>query len=203
MADYLHEINHAATETLRLVWHEHRRMEELQARIAALTSEVEDAARRVEFLALNPDLDDEGIGTMIHWETYFGPEKERYYAEKSKPELEALIAARRFSTDAQAGNLLQYGKLGLSLVHGAKSSCPHGRTIHGRTLTDVVWEGRNQAQHWDEGNPKPKIRACFEALVLAEPAFAGFVSQNMAFEVIRLLGWREFPDFERDMLSLA
>jgi hypothetical protein len=73
-------------------------MEKLQARIAILSAEVEDANRRLEFPALNPDLDDDNDSTAIYWDTYFGPGKDRFYAKKSEPDLEPLIATRTFST---------------------------------------------------------------------------------------------------------
>ncbi len=76
-------------------------MEKLQARIAILSAEVEDANRRLEFPALNPDLDDDNDSTAIYWNTYFGRGKDRFYAKMRKPELEPLIATRTFSTDVQ------------------------------------------------------------------------------------------------------
>jgi hypothetical protein len=194
---------YAATKTLELVWREHERLTEVQSTIEALTKEIEEVASRVEFLAMNPDLDDEGLGTMMHWQSYFGPEKRKYHSNADKEKLEVLIGVRRLSTDAQAGNVLQYAKLGLSLVHRAKNQCPNGRTIHGRSLLDVIWEGRNQAMHWNEGSLNQRVTACFNALAQVEPILGAFNSQNMAFEVIRLLGGRTFTDFDRDLLSLA
>ena len=67
-------------------------------------------------------MDDDNLSTAIYWDTYFGPDKDRYYAEKSKPDIEALIAMRRFSTDAQSGSILQYAKQGISLVHNGPAA---------------------------------------------------------------------------------
>jgi len=139
MNRYLHEIEHAASETLRLIWFEHQQMEELQARIASATAEVQDAAQRLAWLRLNPDMDDDNLSTAVYWDTYFGPEKERFYAEKSRPDLESLIALRAFSTASQSGSMLQYAKQGISLVHNGPSACPAGRAIHSQTLK----RGRN------------------------------------------------------------
>ena len=99
-------------------------MELLQARISKLATEIEASATTVEWLRANPEFDDDLQATAMHWESYFEPEKERHFAEKSKPELELLIAARRFSTDAQSGSVLQYAKTGISLVHGELGSLP-------------------------------------------------------------------------------
>src|ERR1700730_14801896 len=161
---YLHEIEHAASETIKLIWFEREQMENLQARIAALTANVEDSNRRLEFLALNPDLDDDNDSTAIYWESYFGPEKDRFYAEKRKPDLESLIATRAFSRDAQSGSLLQYAKQGISLVHHGLAACPDGRLIGSQSVKNVIWQGRNQAIHWDEGNFKRPVVNCFRTL---------------------------------------
>ena len=91
ISEYLIEIEHAATETLRLVWSEQQRLDALEALIGRLSAEIEDSARRVQWLIDNPEFDDDLQATAMHWESYFGPEKDKYYAEKSKPELEALI----------------------------------------------------------------------------------------------------------------
>ena len=204
MRSYLHEIEHAASETLRLVWFEHQQMEELKAKIASTTAEVEDAAQRLEWLRMNPAMDDDNLSTAIYWDTYFGPEKERYYAEKSRPELESLIALRSFSTASQSGSLLQYAKQGISLVHNGPSACPAGRTIYSQTLRNVIWQGRNQAMHWDEGRFNQAVQDCFRALATdVDAKFGDLAVRSLAFDVVQLLGWKEFADFERDMLSLA
>jgi hypothetical protein len=164
MPGYLHEIKHAASETLRLVWFEHQQVEELQRKIASATAEVQDAAERLECLQSNPDMDDDNLSTAIYWDTYFGPDKDRYYAEKSKVEVESSIALRRFLTDAQSGSILQYAKQGISLVHHGPAGCPAGRTLHGQSLKNIIWQSRNQAMHWDEGKFSQAVQDCFQAL---------------------------------------
>jgi hypothetical protein len=72
-----------------------------------LSAEIEDSARRVQWLIDNPEFDDDLQATAMHWESYFGPEKDKYYAEKSRPEQEALLNLRRFSTGALSANMLQ------------------------------------------------------------------------------------------------
>lgn len=198
---YLDEIEHAAKETLKLTWFERKQMENLQARIASLSAEVEDANRRLEFLALNPDLDDDNDSTAIYWDTYFGPEKDRFYAEKSKPDLELLIATRTFSTNVQSGNLLQYAKQGISIVHHGLAACPDGRFIGSQPIKNIIWQGRNQALHWEEGNFRPPVVNCFRTLAQEQdPKFGDFANRNIANDLVELLGWRTFGDFKADML---
>jgi hypothetical protein len=204
MPEYLHEIQHAASETLRLVWFERQQMEELEQRIAPLTAEVEDAARRLEWLRANADLDDDNLSTAIYWDTHFGSDKDRYYAEKTKSDLESLIAMRRFSTHAQSGSILQYAKHGISLVHHGLAACPGGRLIHTQSVKDIIWQGRNQAMHWDEGRFNQAVQDCFRSLAAAvDTKFGEFTTRCLAFEIVKLLGWKKFSDFEKDMLSLS
>jgi hypothetical protein len=204
MPEYLHAIEHAASETLRLVWSEHQLLEELQAKIAALAAEIEDTNSRIDWLRENPAFDDDLQATAMHWESYFGPEKEQFHAEKRKPDLESLIDTRKFSTDAQSGSVLQYAKQGISLVHHGLTACPDGRLIGTQPIKNVVWQGRNQAMHWDEGKFNQAVRDCFEALVKdVDPAFCAFTRCSMAWEIVRLLEWRKFDDFRKDMLSLS
>jgi hypothetical protein len=203
MLEYLKEIEHATTETLRLVWSEQEHYEALQAKLAALGAEITDTHERIAWLQANPDLDDDLQSTAMYWESHFGPEKEAFHADAEQRDFEALIATRRFSTDAQCGNILQYAKQGISLVHRGLKLSPDGRCIGTLHLKNVIWQGRNQAIHWDEGGFTQPVREVFETLAKdLDPKYNEYTSRNMAFEVVSLLGWRGLADFERDMLSL-
>lgn len=204
ISEYLIEIEHAATETLRLVWSEQQRLDALEALIGRLSAEIEDSARRVQWLIDNPEFDDDLQATAMHWESHFGPEKDKYYAEKSKPELEALLNLRRFSIGALSANMLQYGKQGISLVHGRLESCPDGRLIGTQPSKNVIWQSRNQALHWEDGAFNPPVVRCFEALARdMDLKFCDYTSRNMAWDVLGLLGWKDFVDFQREMLMLS
>lgn len=204
MREYLDEIEHAASETLRLVWSENRELEELKGKVERLTKEIIDTDRRIDWLVANPDFDDDFQATAMHWDSYFGPEKELFHAEKSRPELEMLVETRRFSTAAQSGSILQYAKQGISLVHGGLASCPSGRMIGSQAIKAIIWQGRNQAMHWDDHRPKKQVRDCFDALARdCGPEFGDYAARNLAWRVVGLLGWRDFTAFEKDMLSLS
>jgi len=204
MPDYLKEIEHAAAETLQLIWSEQDRYEAQLAILATLGAVIKDTHERIAWLEANPDCDDDLQSTAMYWESYFGPEKEEFHAEAEKRDLEELIAARKFSRDAQSGSMLQYAKQGISLVHRGPRNCPEGRRIGTLPVRDVIWQGRNQAIHWDEGKFTQPVRDVFEALTRdIELKFNEFTSRNLAFDIVGLLGWKRFPDFERDMLSIS
>jgi hypothetical protein len=204
MQEYLNEMKHAATDTLRLVWSERKQLEDFEAHLARLRLEIENSQRRIDWLNENPEFDDDFQATYMTYESYFGPEKELYYSGKTMTELEAVLDVRRFSTDAQSGNMLQYGKQGISLVHGKLPACPDGRLIGTQSLKNIIWQSRNQALHWEEETFSKQVTECFDTLATnIDTKFSQFTSRNMASDVVALLGWKEIDNFEKDMLLLA
>ncbi len=119
-------------------------------------------------------------------------------------ELQAVLDVRKFSTDALSGSALQNGKQGIALVHGRRGPFPDGRIIGTQSLSNIIWQSRNQALHWEDGSFTPPVNDCFEALANdIDPKFRDFKTRNMSSDVVTLLGWKEFADFERDMLLLS
>jgi len=107
------------------------------------------------------------------------------------------------STSILCGALLQIAKQGLSSVHGQKTKVPAGRAIGATTLREVIWEGRNQAMHFEEGKHKPDLIACFQGSEAAyAPRFSLSPGKNLALYVIDVLGWHTLAAYEADMMSL-
>ena len=154
---------------------------------------------------MDPDLDDEGLSTFMHWDTYFGVDKERDHKAADYEQIAQRIAARQFSVAALSGNLLQYGKQGISLHYGKKRvGCPEGRIVAGIPLHEIIWQARNQALHWEDGSFHDPTTKCFELLAKNVGAvFGEFTDRSMAFEVIELLGWDTAEAFLADMKLLS
>ncbi|MDP3195322.1 hypothetical protein [Tabrizicola sp.] len=205
MASYLNEVRYGCEAILPIVWKEREAVEALKARIATLTAQTEDGYRRAQFLQQFEDPDDYMMGVGLHWDTYFGADKERYHAVADLPSLEQVRDIRSFACAALAGSVLQFAKQGISLVHGGLQNCPAGRQVHGVDIKLVIWQGRNQSMHWDEGQFTPSVRACFDSLKVCDSSFNDYDSKvrSVAFDVVRLLGWREYAAFETDMMALA
>lgn len=203
--DYLVDIEHAVQVVIAEIYAEQRHLECLQLELANITEVMNDGYRRANFLVLNPDLDDEGLGTAIYWDTYFGPDKDRYHKTADVQRTVERILTRRFSVAALSGNLLQYAKQGLSLCYGKnRDGCPIGRNIAGLAVHEIIWQGRNQALHWEDGSPHQPVVRCFECLAAtANAVFSDYKTRSMAFEIITLLGWRTVDDFNRDMRLYA
>ncbi|WP_306591427.1 hypothetical protein [Geothrix sp. 21YS21S-4] len=197
---YLHEIEHALGSLLGSIWHDHERAQKLREEILHLKELAEDQYRRAEFTQMNAmDSEDLMDGVGLYWDTYFGPDKDQHYKSISLEELEKMLEVREFSISALSGNVLQLAKQGLSLAYGSPSDWPSVRQIGSQTLAAVILQARNQTEHWEEGNPKPKVVICFDALTAEMgPEFSRYREKNLAFEVISLLGWHTLEDFNRD-----
>jgi hypothetical protein len=120
-------------------------------------------------------------------------------------DLKKVIDTHAFSYQVLAGAILQIAKQGISIVNNGLTACPDGRIIGNETLKNIIWQGRNQALHYEEGRFSPQVISCFNNL---EHSFGSKFSlaqnqqQNLSKEVIELLGWRKYEAFERDMKSL-
>lgn len=203
LPDYLTEIEHAVATVMSEIHGEVTQLEALRSELAKLTATTNDGYSRAEFLAMNPDLDDDFLGTAIYWDTYFGVDKERFHKNIETESATQRVAAHEFSISALSGNLLQYGRQGISLHFGKKrTGCPDGRVLVGMPLHEVIWQARNQALHWEDGEFHPPTVNCFEALANADSVFGQYKYRSLAYEVVLLLGWRSLDNFRNDMMLL-
>jgi hypothetical protein len=204
MADYLAEIEYAVTKTLNSLWRDRTALDQLTADLLRLEAATRAGYRHAASVAADPFDDDDGVATMSFWETYFGPDKEHHSKAHDRDEVEARRVARVFSSGALGTAALQYGKQGISVVHGGLATCPDGRLIGSQAMRDVVWQGRNQAIHWEDGRVSQPVVNCFETLRLEiDQKFGDYRRRNLSFDLIELLGWRCFNDFSSDLLLLA
>lgn len=205
LIDYLNEMEYAVTRVIDSLWHEHNEADALLKEIVALKKAAEDSYARAHFIQQNAeDADDLMLGVGIHWDTYFGGDKDQYHKSKDLESLEARLRTKEFSFSSLAGTLLQFAKQGLSVSFGKPENWPLGRSIGSQTLKTVILEARNQSEHWEEGAPRAPVERCFKSLA-AEigPQFGQYKTKNLAFEVVSILGWRSFTDFKSDLLSMT
>lgn len=205
-SQYLSEVKFAASSTIEAIWSEYEEAERLQEEVDRFTEKSEGQYRRAYSIIQDPGVDLEtylmGIGDR--WDTYFGPDKERYYKDQELDERKQRLATRRFLTDALASTLLQIGKQGISIVHGGIDTAPNGRRVGSQPLKEVIWQGRNQALHWEDGSFSNRVDNCFATLNIEIGGhYADYKNRNMAFDLIRDLDWTDYASFERDLLTLA
>lgn len=104
-----------------------------------------------------------------------------------------------------AGALFQVVKQAMSIVHGSMINYPNpGRLILGVKLSDIVWQARNQAMHFEETKAGSTWVATFAKLNEGLPGSftiePPYVSRAKA--VFDLLGWQNYSTYEVDVLSL-
>lgn len=102
-------------------------------------------------------------------------------------------------------SLLQIAKQGISTVHGNPINCPLGRSIGTETLKNIIWQGRNQSIHCEEGNPNQKVKDCFSNLATdfgSDFDLTVNYTDNKARRIIDLLNWNTYDKYENDMISL-
>jgi len=204
MHAYLSEIRPAIELLLPAIWAERDELVALEAEVERLTRTVESNYAQSRAIAESDIPDDDGIATLIHWDTYFGEDKERHHKSIELADLTQRAETHSFAVAAMAGTLLQFGKQGLSIVHNGLAASPPGRRMGSQALKDVIWQGRNQGLHWEAGRFTQPVEDCFTALASDyDRKFAEFRARNMAFDVVELLEWRNFEDFASDLRGLA
>jgi hypothetical protein len=205
MADYVEEIRHAVESLVPLLWHEVNEEDRLHGEFHRLEAATHAGYRQAEaFVVDSDDPEDVGLATAIHWDTYFGVDKERHDVGQQLQALRERLQIRRFSMDALAGALLQIVKQGLSLAHGGLGGAPAGRSVGRQSLSTVAWQARNQAMHWEEGKLRLPVIDCFRQLEADFGAeFGKYSSRSLAFPVVRVLDWRDPAAVLTDLASLG
>lgn len=203
VADYVKEIEHAAGTLFPVVWAEQRRLQELNEEIRRLERAMTHKYDQARAWQESSDPEDVALGIGIYFDAYFGEDKERYHKDEERQRLQQLYSVREFSVNALAGSLLQFGKQGISIAFGGPDKCKDGRLIGKQRLADVIWGGRNQSLHWEDGKFLKKTTECFDRLT-AEVCknFSGYTKRNEGLHLISHLGWTDFEKFKADLLSL-
>ena len=72
-----------------------------------------------------------------------------------------------------------------------------GRNAGSQSLKTVVWQARNQNQHYEEGTLNPIVQRCFQTLFndFGED-FGTPLARDLAFDVVKLLGWSDPRQFD-------
>jgi len=121
---------------------------------------------------------------------------------QNQAEARQRLIDRYLSHATIAGAILQIAKQGISTVHGGLPSPTRGRQIGSQPIENVIWQGRNQAMHYEEGIFSPQTTRCFATLATEFGPRLTLSQQNLALEVIGVLGWRSQKDYESDMNQL-
>jgi hypothetical protein len=204
MQQYLTDIEYAATNIIHAIWQEQQAINKIDKEIIQLITIAEDKYRRAYKLQQSEDIDEYMMGIGLMWEAYFTEDKEAFHKNKEFDAKRLTYQTHNFAINSLSGSFLQIAKQGISIKHGGLPNCPNGRNIGTQFLKNVIWQARNQAIHFEEGNFNPQVVACFDSLSNdIDAKFNRFRISNMAFEVIELLSWKTFDDFSNDMMQFA
>jgi len=200
---YIIDTRYASRTLIEGCFKEHGELETLTGELRKAELELASLYRHVEFSNLNPDLDDDGIGTSARWEAHFDVEPKVDTLQEQVTRLQKSVADKHFSAGVLAGGLLQIAKQGISDAYSGLGNCPLGRNVGGQSLKTVIWQARNQSMHYEEGQLNAAVINCFMQLARDfGPHFGDPLARNLAFDVVAALGWSDPEQFESDMASL-
>lgn len=201
---YADETEYASRNLIELVGHEEKRLADLTAALRGEEAKYRANKWDFETSDLNDDFSDVYVQAAFHRMA-----KAHQETQKLKGEVETLqtsIGTKQFAIQAICGALLQIAKQGISLVHGNLAATPPGRNVGDEPLKDIIWQGRNQALHYEDGNFSSAVVTLFAQLEKTcgrEFALANHVRQSRAKQIVHLLGWIDHKVFDNDLRSLG
>lgn len=205
MNSYLVDTKFAAENLITTIHSEEKLFEEFSNRFSKLKQEFDLLFWDYTTSDMQEDFNELQVQHKFTQMAKFAKEND---LEGKKAELDSLaksILAKKDSMNSLSMSLLQIAKQGISTVHGNPANCPIGRSIGSENLKNVIWQGRNQAIHCEEGNPNQGVKACFANLNTdfgSEYDLSTDYTENRARKIIDLLGWNLYDNYESDMISL-
>jgi hypothetical protein len=107
-------------------------------------------------------------------------------------------------------NILRAAHDGIQEVFRTPSRCRNSITTtlpnyHGLDLIDIIWEGRNQAEHYTHPPfNRPDVPRVFNILQSADSKFLNYDNKEIkAYEITELLKWFTYEKYKNDMLLLT
>lgn len=190
---YLHETRVASEGIIELLNQEKKRLLEKQKSFTLMDNAARDLFEWMKTSGSN--------STLLIELSGFEEAKKRFSSEIS--EITVLHNSLSPTYNALAGALLQIAKQGVSIRYGSLVLCPKGRAIGtNECLKNVIWQGRNQSMHYEEGTYHAPVQTCYSNLESDFGVQFTLGTSNLALITIDLLGWSEYTQYENDMKSL-
>lgn len=201
---YLTEIDAAIVTIHEHIEVETARVRELRATLRGIEDRIEDKEERRRFRGMNPDPDDEGLGTMMRWELHFDdlPEHDHVAAEVDSARQQFDAAA--FAVEVLCGALMQFAKQAVSIAFAGRPKKFAGRKIHDLPVGEIAWAARNQAMHFEEGRFKQHTTSVFDALAEAHPGqFTLNAGVGLAHRVFDEFKWHNIERLRSDLREMT
>lgn len=204
MDEYIRETRHAAESTIGCYMKECNDEKVIVERYNAIVDQIAEAKKGLTG-NLSEDLSKpEGLEAL---QKMSGKPAELLQLLYQQNGLRESRIAKVFSTAVLCGAVLQIAKQGISIVHKqAARGFTGGRQIAGMPLAEVIFEGRNQALHHEEGRFHNPCQTCFMKLERVYDdrfSLALHPHENLSVHIIDVLGWHSYAAYEQDMRSLA
>jgi hypothetical protein len=180
-----------------------------------LLIELERDLKKAELLAqelynkfYNEDLSDFTSDSMVQRSYQIAMEAQfrKQGLDNKVKELRESVSNKQESIRSLCQAILQIASQGICVVHGKeKVTCPPGRLVYEIPLKTIIWDARDQSIHCEEGKFNKFVENCFDKLEAALGDKLPFRKQpttNYAKEIVWLLGWNEYAQYESDMVSL-
>jgi len=203
MHQYLRDTEFAVRNLIQLAHEEEAQLRTLSASLAALEPQLKVHRWDFESSDMNDDFSD--VYVMGAFNRMAKAHIEFEALQREVASLQASIGARQQATQAISGAIFQVAKQGISLVHGGLAAAPDGRFVKSAAVKSIVWQARNQAMHFEEGEPKKPVKDLFAILEVDHgPQFSLSLhgAQSRAKQVLDLLGWNEYSAYLADMSLL-
>jgi hypothetical protein len=201
---YAADTDYASSNLIQLITEEERTLSQLKDALQSEEAKVRVNRWDYETSDLNDDFSDAYVqaafGRMAAAHQEAGAIKAQIAG------LQASIVARQLAIQAMCGAVLQIAKQGISAVHGSLAAAPPGRTVYGLQLKDIIWQARNRALHYEDGQFNASVTILFghlENVLGAEFSLSGHPNQSCAKQIVWLLGWTDYASFANDMSDLG
>lgn len=203
-AQYLEETGLAITSIHALISTETERVRSLISALRSAEARIVDKDDRRAFFEMNPDLDDEGLGTLARWELHFDDLPKYDAISDNLTDARARFDAAAFSVAVLCGAILQLAKQAIAVAEGERPKKFQGRRIHEIRLGEIVWEARNQSLHFEEGGWREPVQRVFGALDAAHPGqFQLKRGFNLAHRIFDELGWHDLERLRSDLREMT
>lgn len=200
---YANDVEFASKNIIELIIGEQKSLSQLQTLLAS----AEAKQKHFEWDFSTSDMNDDFSDAHVQ-HAFLEMAKAAQDARTLKKqilEVQQSIINHEVSVDSLCGALLQITRQGISIVHGRLQDAPDGRLVGTTSLKEIVWQGRNQAIHYEENNPHPPVVTLFQSL---ENQFGNDFSlsantgKSLAKRIIDLLEWHNLDKFNDDMQAL-
>lgn len=169
MNQYLVDTNFAVENLFELITKEKKQTATLKQQMDLLKEQANQILSEAYYMA-DQDIDDLETPAMIairHGYVRFLSASQEI--EKKIDRMKASYEAKDISVRALCGSILQIAKQGISIVHNDDlNNVPVIiDTKSSEAIHNIIWQGRNQSMHYEDGSYNNKVVSCFTNLQLA------------------------------------